>query len=398
MNILESIQSAITSVMSNKMRSILTMLGIIIGISSVIMITSIGNGFQASITEQFEQLGMTGLQLYMNRSETLTEADFLRMSDLDVIKSHPDVAYAAPVWETMGNVYLKNPRESENCYFIGTTDEYRMVNTVDLVHGRFLAPPDVSHGSYVAVIDEALSQKVFGRTNSIGEKIRVSFWSGSMELTVIGITKAHEYGAFFHVPPIIQIPITTLMNLYSSNYVDSFFVGVTNVEKMEDVARELPRLLGLVHNNENKYVVYNMLGQMDMISDTLGYVTGFVVLAAAISLLVGGIGVMNIMLVTVTERTREIGIRKSLGATEGNILLQFLTEAMILTAIGGIMGIAIGYLGAFALGDSIGIVPQASLMTIIMTVFISSLIGIISGVYPAYKASMLDPINALRHE
>jgi putative ABC transport system permease protein len=374
------------------------MLGIIIGISSVIMITSIGSGFQSSITDQFEQLGLTGLQLYTNFREEITEADLLRMSDLDVIKSHPDVAFAAPAWETMGTVYLRNPRETETGYFIGTTDEYQKINNIDLVNGRFLVASDVSHGAYVAVIDEDLSRKVFGRVNSIGEKMRISFWSGSMELTIVGITRAHEYGAFFNVSHMIQIPITTLMNLYGSEHVDSFFVGVADMEKMADVARELPRLLGLVKNNENKYIVYNMLGEIDMISETLGYVMGFVVLVAAISLLVGGIGVMNIMLVTVTERTREIGVRKSLGATEGNILFQFLTEAMILTAIGGIMGIIIGYLGAFALGGTIGIMPQASGTTILATVLISSLIGIISGVYPAYKASMLDPINALRYE
>lgn len=398
MNFVESIQSAVVSVFSNKMRSVLTMLGIIIGISSVIMITSIGQGFQTSITGQFEQLGMSGLQVYVNNSETITDADQLRFSDLEVIKGHPNVTYAAPVWEAMGSVYLRNPKETERCYFIGSNQDYRFVQSVELVRGRFLAEPDVTNKAYVAVIDEALSKKVFGRANSIGEKLRVSFWSGSAELTVVGITKAPEYSDLFSMSAMIYIPITTLMQLYSSDVVDYFFVSVDDTEKMEDVARELPRLLSLKHNNKDKYLVYNLLKQMDTINETLGYVTGFVVLVAAISLLVGGIGVMNIMLVTVTERTREIGIRKSLGATDGNILFQFLVEAMILTAIGGIIGIVLGYAGGFALGGAINITPEVSVATVGLTVAASSAIGIISGVYPAYKASLLDPINALRYE
>jgi len=374
------------------------MLGIIIGISSVIMITSIGSGFQSSVTEQFEQLGMSGLRLYMNWQEEVSPTDLLRLSDLDIIKSHPHVTHAAPVWEAGGSVFLRNPRETERCFFVGTTDEFRLVERVELIHGRFLAAPDITNGAYVAVIDEALSRRVFGRSNSIGERIRVSFWSGNMELTVVGITKAPEFSDIFTVPAFIHMPVTTLMNLYNTEHIDGFYINVADTERMADVARELPRLISLVRGNENKYIVYNMLGEMDLISDTLGYVTGFVVLVAAISLLVGGIGVMNIMLVTVTERTREIGVRKSLGATEGNILFQFLMEAIILTVIGGLTGIIIGYLGAFVLGDMIGIIPQASVVTITLTVMVSSLIGIISGVYPAYKASMLDPINALRYE
>jgi putative ABC transport system permease protein len=350
------------------------------------------------VTEQFEQLGMSGLRMHMNFQEEVTQADLFRMSDLEIIKSHPHVTHAAPVWEAGGSVFLRNPRETERCFFVGTTDEFRLVERVELIHGRFLAAPDITNGAYVAVIDEALSRRVFGRSNSIGERIRVSFWSGNMELTVVGITKAPEYSDIFTVPAFIHMPVTTLMNLYNTEHIDGFYINVADTERMADVARELPRLISLVRGNENKYIVYNMLGEMDLISDTLGYVTGFVVLVAAISLLVGGIGVMNIMLVTVTERTREIGIRKAIGAKNSAITGQFLLEAILISFIGSMIGMFVGIGLSQLAGAMLEQDVPISIATVILSFTVAIVVGVASGLFPAIKASRLDPIEALRYQ
>jgi putative ABC transport system permease protein len=399
MSILESIFSAIGSVMSNKMRSILTMLGIIIGISAVIMITSIGQGFQDEVNAQFESIGSVGLQVSVRFDTEVTASDLLTLDDVDLIMSHPDVTSAAPTINVVGRVQLRNPTESTRVFFFGSTESYRNVQQVDIRHGRFMMDIDVSAKSPAIVIDDNLARRIFGRTNVVGETITCSFWFGSADLVVIGVYRSEDFGiAMFEMPSIAYMPITTLMQLSNTEHVDNIFVSGRDRDRLDQTAREINRLLSIAHNNERKYNVQNLLQQMEMVNDILGYITSFVGLVAAISLIVGGIGVMNIMLVTVTERTREIGIRKALGATDGNIQMQFLIEAVILTAIGGMIGITLGYFGGFALGGFIGLTPTVSIPTVLGTVAISSAIGIVFGVYPAGKAARLDPIEALRYE
>ncbi len=399
MQLKESILSALRSVAGNKMRSVLTMLGIIIGISAVIMITSIGQGFQASVTEQFNQLGATSLQISVKYDDQLLSSDLLTMRDIDVLMTHPEVSSVAPLFQTSGRVKLKNPAQSSRCYFFGSTEAYKNVQSLDLRYGRFLTAPDVTSSSKVVIIDETLSKKIFGRANSVGETIKSSFWFGEAELTVVGVYRNADFGtAMFEMPTMAYMPITTIMKMHNTEYVDNIFVNVKDLENIDRTALEISKILSLSHNNTNKYNVQNLMKQMDTVNSVLGNITAFVALVAFISLVVGGIGVMNIMLVTVTERTREIGIRKSLGATDGNIKFQFLVEAMILTAIGGIIGIALGLAGGFALGNAIKIQPYVHIPYMLLTVGISCAIGIVFGVYPASKAAKLDPIEALRYE
>ncbi|MCL1976347.1 MAG: ABC transporter permease [Firmicutes bacterium] len=398
MNFIESFISALTSLFINKMRSLLTMLGIIIGIAAVIMITSIGQGFQASINNEFSRMGALGLQVSMKYDEELTAHDILTLADAELIRTHPNVADIAPYALINGKVRLKNPSETANIYYIGTNEAFSNVQGLDIKEGRFLLPADLDNTASVIVIDANLAKKLFGRTDVIGNTLSAAFSFGNLDLTIIGVYNALNLNsAMFQMPAIAYIPITTWQKISGSEYLENIFVNVADKSSIERTAMEISKLLSLSHATENKYNVENLLQQIDSINNVLGSITAFVSLVAAISLFVGGIGVMNIMLVTVTERTYEIGIRKSLGATNGNIRFQFLVEAIILTAIGGIIGIILGYYGGFALGSIIGITPVVSVPSVLLIVFISSALGIIFGVYPAGKAAKLDPIEALRH-
>jgi putative ABC transport system permease protein len=374
------------------------MLGIIIGIASVIMITSIGSGFQATVNGAFEEMGLNGIQIFPNRGVSLVASDMLTMADEALLKQHPEAASVAPFWQSRGSVKLKNPKETESFYLIGTTDAYKTIQPVNLSYGRFIADADVQKKARVAIIDERLAVKIFGRKDATGGKFQTTFWFGTVEYTVIGIVKLDAMSALFSTTPVIYVPITQALAMYSTKNVDSLYITVKNTDTIEQTAIELNRLLETSHRNTGKYRIENVMQQMEAINTVFSSVTAFVSFVAAISLLLGGIGVMNIMLVTVTERTREIGIRKALGATDGNISFQFLVEAVILTAAGGIIGIAAGYAGSVSVGNLIRLKANLSVPMVILTVCLSSLIGIVFGVYPARKAAKLDPIDALRYE
>jgi len=403
MNIFESISSAAYSVLANRMRSILTMLGIIIGIAAVIMITSIGQGFQNSINEVFADIGAGTIEVSVrhNLSAPATNSDLLTMNSVEFLSAHPDLHSVTPITNANGRVQLRNPTESARINVMGTTETFMDVQSLDIRFGRSLTELDIERAAPVAIIDSRLARQVFGRTDVVGESIRATFWFGTVDLMVIGVYRMEGFdiGMGVDFPTTLLMPITYLQRIMNTHdRVDMIFVNATSLDRLEETAEEVYRLLSLKHGNENRYSVNPLMNQLDFINDIIGMVTGFVGLVAFISLAVGGIGVMNIMLVTVTERTREIGIRKALGATDGNIQFQFLVEAMILTASGGIIGIFLGYYGGFALGSLIDISPAVNILTVAITVFASSLIGIVFGVYPARKAAKLDPIEALRYE
>jgi len=398
LNLFESIGTAFSSVLANKMRSILTMLGIIIGISSVIMITAIGEGVQKQTGDQLAQLGLDAIQISMNGTGTTRASDQLTLADAELVKASKNVQYAAPVVTARGTTKLRKPGETKSCNLNGVTAEYKFAQPVELVHGRFIINSDVENRSAVVLIDEVLATKVFGRTDVVGERISVTVRDSVRELGIIGVVKGIEMGPFYDPPATLYLPITTVMRYQNVEHVGSMYVTIYDQEQAKQTISEMSTLLSRQHGNTDKYTIYNMKDQADMLGDVMGYITSFVALVAGISLVVGGIGVMNIMLVTVTERTREIGIRKSLGATDGNIQFQFLVEAMILSIIGGIIGILLGYFGSFVISLFVDVTPVMSPPIIIGTVLVSSAVGIVFGVYPASKAAKLDPIEALRYE
>ncbi len=411
----ETLKSSIRNIVSNKMRTFLTTLGIIIGISAVIIITSLGAGLQKAMTEQFEQMGVTTINIMIGGGSNtrISSKDFLTLSDVDVVKESNDVKYVSPMYQGRGSSTIKllDPKETNSCQIQGVTSDYYYINNSTLLYGHYISEADVSARSKVVVINDTTAEKVFGYINAVGEKVSIKTRLGTQKYTVIGVLEnpnaemETRYGSSYSETVIM--PVSTLMALYGEKNISSLTINVKDKDTVTEVAENIVNIIEKAHDNEGKdvYYVNNPSSMLDEINSTLTMVTMFIGFVAGISLLVGGIGVMNIMMVTVTERTKEIGIRKSIGARNTDIRIQFIVEAIILTSIGGVLGILIGILGGHSIAnlipeDVFGVALNAviSVKAVIFAFSISSIIGIIFGVYPANKAAKLDPIDALRYE
>ncbi len=386
------------------MRTVLTMLGIIIGIASVIIIVAVGNGSQAAIEEEFESFGTGTLQVRLVSSRDIETRDLLTMDDYYMLKDIEGIQYISPTYSS-SNAYIKllDPTETNSANITGATGDYKYINNDTVLYGRYISDNDVEMRNNVCVIQDTTALKVFGECseNIIGEKVKIKSWRGTTKLTVVGITEntdssSSNYSSEY--PESVVMPITTCMKVFTGSNVAGISLTISDVSQSESIQENILSALSALHKNEDKYYIMDTTDMVESINSILSYVTVFISFVAAISLLVGGIGVMNIMMVTVTERTREIGIRKAIGAKNRDIRIQFITEAIILTGMGGLSGLVFGYIGAVIVGNIVGIAPVMSITAILGAVGISMLIGIIFGVAPANKAAMLDPIEALRFE
>ncbi len=381
------------------------MLGIIIGISSVILIVSIGNGSQAAIEEEFESFSAGSLTVNMTTSTDIETRDMLTMDDYEILKDIEGVSYVSPNYSG-SNTYIKllDPKETKSASVSGVTYDLQYIDNPNILYGRYISKNDVDMKTNVAVINDTTALKVFGKVSEdvIGEQISLKTWKGTSKFSVIGIvenTNASTETAYSdEYPETVLIPISTAMKLYGVDYVLGFKVLTEDTDNLDYMKMIITSVLEKEHNNQDKYYIQDSAEMVESINSILSYVTLFISFVAGISLLVGGIGVMNIMMVTVTERTREIGIRKSIGAKNKDIRIQFIAEAVILTGTGGLLGLFFGYIGAVIVGNIVDIEPVMSITSIIVAVGISMAIGIIFGVTPANKAAKLDPIEALRYE
>lgn len=409
MQFTESLSSALRSVTSHKMRSLLTMLGIIIGISSVIMITSIGDGVYNAIQNEMGGFNMSTIQVFP-RDMMAGGSTNMTLDDMNAVLALPNVASATVALETGWNqrIQLRNPNETRNGYISGLDYNYHILESVSMLYGRFFTPQDIQNNAMVAVIRPEISLDAFGTINSVGQTLQVESSFGRFNLTVIGVVDVdiNHIGAQTPVSmALLMMPFTTMASLQNRpNQIDAFIVSVEDPAFSTITAEQITRLLNIRHGMDNGFTALSMTEMMDFIDLIFAGVVGFIAFVASISLFVGGVGVMNIMMVTVTERTREIGIRKSLGATGFIIRLQFVFESIIITLIGGIIGVIFGITSATGLTVLVSafspmeLVATADVTAIIIAVVASITIGVVFGVYPAGKAAKLDPVDSLRYE
>ena len=416
MNVLESVKTAISSVLSSKMRAFLTMLGIIIGISSVITIVSIGAGMSRSFEDMWASMGLGNLQVSLsNWGETITERDLLSLSDVELLRHLPNVSTVTATQNSWGfDLRLMDPTQTNNSNMFGVMPGHEVMTNVQMIYGRYINQMDVDNAMHFAVINDTTAERVFGGVHAgiIGQTIELSSWmaAGMQRFTVVGI-KVNPQAEFERMWPDfvneeVTIPITALQAMTGTRSVDTLHVSVEDPNLMAQTAAAVNDSLDTSRGTAGNYHIFNPMDFIEQATAQMAITTMVVSGIAAISLLVGGIGVMNIMLVTVTERTREIGIRKSIGARNRDIMVQFLIEAMILTFIGGAIGLALGIgggnllagLGGNFLGPGTQLQAVVSPVSIILAVGVSCATGLVFGVGPAIKASKLDPIDALRYE
>ncbi len=400
--ILEYIKIALMNIRSNKGRSFLTMLGIIIGISSVIMIISIGNGVKGGINSELN--AMVGGQIYVYSDGQNDEGISVEFTDEDIDALQTKVANVKAVtsrWTLSGTATGRKGIYTASMSLGMPGLEY--VSSDPIIAGRYFNENDYYSANKVCVVTEASARAMFGITNVVGMTFDFTMYGSTQEFTIIGIRKdnASVLVTVAGTETVsIEAPLSAIREAGFEIVNDALLIISDGAENASQVAADSVKLMENRHDVRGKNVikVENFNDYMSQMNDILSYVTIFVVFVAAISLLVGGIGVMNIMLVSVTERTREIGIRKSLGARTGSILLQFLSESAIITLLGGIIGIVIGVLGATGVCTLIGFTARISVGTVIGASLFSSAVGIFFGIYPARKAARLSPIEALRHE
>lgn len=401
MKILECFQASLQSVKSNKLRSFLTMLGIIIGISSVITIVSVSDGTKKYITGQFGSIGTNIVKLNLAASTEIRERDYFNLDDANLIKKKiPEAEYVMPDLGTMGMAKVDNKSKSVRISI--TNEDSKKVYNIKMIKGRYLNQHDIETRKHVAVLDELTAHKFYRSTDVIGEKLKVNTGDKNIDLTIVGICQdpsgniSQAFGN--NMPGLMLIPVTIGDKLLSSTKIASISIVLSNMKEVEKVSNKIVKLMDNKHRVTGKYTVQKGFKELETINKVLNTITAVLGAIAAISLFVGGIGVMNIMLVSVTERTREIGIRKAIGAKTRDIKLQFLMESIILCVIGGTIGTIFGITFGKIAGSIINIDTPISLKVILIAFGFSSVVGIFFGLYPANKAAKLDPIDALRYE
>lgn len=400
----ESFLMAWASLIANKMRSILTMLGIIIGVAAVIALVSIGNGVKQDIQNSISSLGSNLLMVMPGAPRTpgvrpsAGSMKSLKVSDYEAISKLDGVKAASPM--TNGSYVVIYQNKNWTTSVSGVSYNYLDVNNWSMKSGRFLSEKNVQNRERVAVVGKTVVKNLFGDEDPVGAEIRVK----NIPFRIIGVLNSKGSGAMGNdQDDMVVIPYTTAMERVEGvDYLRMIYVVGKDENGIDRLQSDIENLLrvrhGIKDTNLDDFNIQNMNSIMETMEETTGTLTLFLGAVAAISLVVGGIGIMNIMLVSVTERTREIGVRKALGATYSVIVTQFLIEAVVISLMGGIIGIVLGIGSSKLIGMASGMSTVISVPTIVMSFAFSMAIGLIFGIYPARKAAKLNPIDALHYE
>lgn len=401
----ESIKMALDGMVSNKLRTLLTLLGIIIGVGAVIAMVSLGFGMKENIKNNISKLGSNLLVITSGgRTATgtrLAAGEGARLTYDDGVAILKQVDGIASMSASVSKSYqLVAGNQNWNSRVEGTTPSNFSIQSLEIEDGRILTERDNSSRSRVAVIGKTVADSLFPEGDPVGKIMRVN----KAPFQVVGVLKSKgQSGMGQDQDDIVYIPLNTAMQrMMGITYVQRITIQAENENVINDVQAEMEQVLRTRHKikegDYDDFTVRNMAAIMDTMMETANNITMLLGCIAAISLLVGGIGIMNIMLISVTERTREIGIRKALGATYNNILLQFLIEAMVIGIVGGSLGVVLGVGASFVISALAGWNTVISVSAIIIAVVFSVGIGLFFGIYPARKAALLDPIDALRYE
>ncbi len=386
-----AIKLAIKSITSNKMRTFLTMLGIIIGVSAVIILVAVAQGTTQEVTERIESMGTNLISVSIRGRGIDT---YLKYEEVIELEDKYGVSGVAP--SVSGNVTVKYGIESmEDVGLEGANEEYTEVRNHKLEYGRFITPLDVEYRQKIAVLGSEVVSEIFDGENPIGEKIQID----GTDFQVVGVLEEKGSSLGGSSDEKILIPISTAQRFLNSVGIRSIYIQAESPEVVETVEAQIEEyLLKRFNNDEDSYRIFNQSEMLSTVNEVTGNMTLMLGGIAAISLLVGGIGIMNIMLVSVTERTKEIGIRKAIGAKRKDILIQFLLESAVISGMGGLIGVALGVGGSELLTKYAGINTSITILIILISYGFSIVIGMFFGIYPANKASKLKPVDALRFE
>lgn len=408
MNIIASFFEALESLSSNKLRSGLTILGIVIGVAAVIAMISIGRGAENSITGSIQGIGTNLLFVFRGGSADVRNPQPITLGDVNAISDPfqaPSVAHVAAILQ--GQAKVTYAGESQVTTVEGITPEYAIVRNYHTTEGEFISEEHMLGRSSVALLGPDIADKLFGRKAGIvGETVRIE----GQPFRVIGILESKGGSSFSNQDDRVLIPLTTaqtrLFHRSNRDQVDLLMVEAISADAVPSASDQVAQVLRYRHKTKIGEDDFTILTQQDFL-DTARTITNILTIflggIAAISLLVGGIGIMNIMLVSVTERTREIGLRKALGARKIDILVQFLTESAALSLVGGIIGILLGWgisfvVGRIAAANNANINPSIGIDTILLATLFSTAVGLFFGLYPANRAASLEPVEALRYE
>ena len=395
MNPIETVKMAFKAIWGNKVRSFLTMLGVIIGVMSVTVLMAIGQGTTSSVTDSISSMGTNMLSVTiqtrrfgfgMNKSSRSSSAKgtvILKAEDVLALKDNEYIQYVSPT--VSGSLTVKAGSTNTTASIMGVYPDYANIVSTELASGRYIIDADVENRSAVCVIGPDLAEDLFGNTNVVGNTLHVN---GRM-FKIVGVLDGTS--------STLVLPFTLAQRMLEATSITSFYVSATDATVVNAAQTAVERFLYKKYQDDSTYSIMNqeeMLAAMEETAGTLSLMLGGI---AGISLLVGGIGIMNIMLVSVTERTREIGIRKAIGAKRRNILLQFLIESVVLSGMGGLLGLMLGYGLMHLLETYMGMSVSASAGVAQLAMGFSMFVGVVFGLYPANKASKLKPIDALHY-